>query len=120
MKCYKYMLRHKKTKILSINNLSLKYTEQDSKTPNRLYIPNMGILEYNTTTKKDFSFHENPTAIKIAEEVLEGAHKGIFTKPKLIELSQNKIDKVIESAKARDEADNNFQEKANSLISLIN
>ena len=89
------------------------------KTPNKLYIPNEGVLEYNIDTKRDSSFIIGPTAIKIAKEVLEGAFTNLFTSPKKTDLPEDKIIDLIGNAKKLDKADKNLQETASSLIDLI-
>lgn len=119
MECHKYMKKpYEKTRLL-ISDGTLEYTKKDSETPNILYIPNKGVLEYNIKTEKDSSFNSGPTAIKIAKEVLEGAHRHLFTCPKKTDLPEDKINKLIEIAKIKEKTDEDFQKKAHSLISLL-
>ncbi len=91
---------------------------QDSE--DRLYIPNRGVLNYSANNSNiNPSFSDDNTSIKTAEKIIGGAFTNMFVYLGKTNLPSDKINELIESAKAKGKADKNFQEKANSLISLI-
>jgi len=104
MKCYKY-------------ELVMRSADQ---LPDRLYLPQVGVLKYNKKTLEVHpSFSSCPIEIEVAEKVLGGAFEDIFKYVGETDLPEENINKVLESAKIKDEANQKFQRKANALVTLI-
>jgi len=120
------MICHRYTINVSADVMSAKHGMASPQ--NRLYIPNKGILAYGFYKESEVDhFSDEKEAIEDAKQIIQGkplkSKVMINPNPKYlgeIDLPEDKINELIESYQAKEKADDDFKEKANSLISLLN
>lgn len=86
---------------------------------NRIYLPNKGVIGYgfNESNKID-CFLNDPESIEQGEQAIAGTLEGSKYLGE-IEIPEDVIDSFIKSADSKRQAEEDFQEKGKTLISLL-
>ena len=111
MKCHKYQLM--------VCEGTMDFIHRFQSPQKRLYIPNKGIIGYGFHEEDKIDcFLDDKESIEQGEKAIAGTLKDSRYLGK-IELPEDKINEFIKSYKTKEQAEEDFQKKGKTLISLL-